>query len=198
MLNNPAANPQVLEFLRTRRSHPSLTMAAPGPDDDLLHQLLTIAARVPDHGKLAPWRFIVYRAGQGERIGAYLAERYEALNGTLDAAQKDKERTRFLRAPLVVGVLSCAGDHPKIPVWEQQMSAGAVCMNLVTAAAASGFVSQWLTEWFAFDGPAASFLGARKGERFAGFIHIGTPTQAPVERPRPVVAELTSTWTEKD
>lgn len=196
MIGKTSANPPVIQFLQTRRSHPSITMSAPGPDEGQLEQLLEIAARVPDHGKLAPWRFIIYPAGQGERIGAYLASRYEAINGPLDEAQVEKERTRFLRAPVVVGVVSCAAQHPKIPVWEQQMSAGAVCMNLGTAAAASGFVSQWLTEWFAFDDPAAAYLGARAGERFAGFIHIGTPTQIPVERPRPVIADITSTWTE--
>jgi len=193
-----AGSPATLEFLRQRRSHPSATMTGPGPDDDRLADILTIAARVPDHGKLAPWRFILYRQPQTARIGAWLAERYTRLNGPLDGDQRDKELTRFTRAPLVIGVVSKAGEHPKIPVWEQQLSAGAVCMNLVTAAAASGFVSQWLTEWYSYDAEAARFLGARDGERFAGFVHVGAATQPPFERPRPELADLVSPWTETD
>ncbi len=192
-----AGSPETLDFLRRRRSHPSVTMSAPGPDDDEIRDILTIAARVPDHGKLAPWRFILYRAEQGERIGAWLADYYERCNGRLDDDQRQKELTRFTRAPLVVGVVSRPVDHPKIPVWEQQLSAGAVCMNLLTSAAASGFVSQWLTEWYAFDSEAARYLGAGEGERFAGFVHIGSATQPPVERPRPDLSSLISNWSER-
>lgn len=189
-------SPEALEFLRKRRSHPSVTMSEPGPDEGQLSDLLTIAARVPDHGKLAPWRFIVYRAPDGEKIGRFLAGLYEKKNGSLDAAQMEKELTRFTRAPIVVGVVSRAADHPKIPLWEQQLSAGAVCMTLVSAAAAAGFASQWLTEWCAFDEDAGAYLGLENGERFAGFIHIGTPTQPPVERARPNLSDITSNWTE--
>ncbi|MEO1113482.1 MAG: nitroreductase [Pseudomonadota bacterium] len=188
--------PGVLEFLRKRRSHPSITMSEPGPSEDQVMDLLTIAARVPDHGKLAPWRFILFRSAQGEAAGKRLAAILEERQGPLDHDQRQKELTRFTRAPLVIGVVSTAAIHPKIPVWEQQLSAGAVCMNLVTAAAAAGFASQWLTEWYSFDKEAAQFLGARDGEQFAGFVHVGTPTQAPVERPRPDLAELVSQWSE--
>lgn len=189
-------SPDTLAFLRGRRSHPSITMTDPGPGPDQIRDLLTIAARVPDHGKLAPWRFVLFGTDAGARIGAWLAERYEALNGPLDDEQRNKEQTRFTRAPVVIGVISRAAQHPKIPVWEQQLSAGAVCMNLVTAAAAAGFASQWLTEWYSFDDAAARYLGARDGERFAGFIHVGTATQPPVERPRPDLDALISNWTE--
>jgi nitroreductase len=171
-------------------------MSGPGPSDDEIRDILTIAARVPDHGKLAPWRFILYRPESGARIGAWLADRYEALNGPLSGELREKELTRFTRSPLVVGVVSRAVEHPKIPVWEQQLSAGAVCMNLVSAASASGFVSQWLTEWYAFDDDASRFLGARSGERFAGFVHIGTATQNSVERQRPEIDDLMTNWTE--
>ena len=187
-------SPETLDFLRIRRSHPSVTMTAPGPNPNQLNDLLTIAARVPDHGKLAPWRFIVYHSAQGEAIGETLLDLCEKKTGPLDAAQQEKELTRFTRAPIVVGVVSCAADHPKIPLWEQQLSAGAVCMTLVTAAAAAGYASQWLTEWYSFDDEAARFLGASDGERFAGFVHIGTATQPPFERPRPNVSEITSNW----
>ncbi|POF31621.1 nitroreductase family protein [Roseibium marinum] len=193
-----SGSPETLEFLRKRRSHPSVTMTGPGPDEAQIADILTIAARVPDHGKLIPWRFVLYRAEQGKRIGAWLAELCERRNGPLDQDQREKELTRFTRAPLVVGVLSTATEHPKIPLWEQQLSAGAVCMNLVTAAAASGFVSQWLSEWYCLDDEAARYLGARQGERFAGFVQIGTPTQPPFERPRPELSDLITTWTETE
>lgn len=188
--------PGALDFMRKRRSHPSVTMAEPAPDEAQLQDLLAIAARVPDHGKLAPWRFIVYRAPAGEMIGGFLCDLYEKQAGPLDQAQRDKERTRFTRAPLVVGVVSCAAEHPKIPLWEQQLSAGAVCMTLLSAALAAGFAAQWLTEWYAFDDEAGQYLGLKAGERFAGFIHMGTPTQTPAERPRPEISEITSNWTE--
>lgn len=188
--------PGVLEFLRKRRSHPSITMAEPGPSAEQVKDLLTIAARVPDHGKLAPWRFILFWNAQGQAVGQRLAAMLEERQGRLDDDQRQKELTRFTRAPLVIGVVSTASVHPKIPVWEQQLSAGAVCMNLVTAAAAAGFASQWLTEWYSFDREAAQFLGARNEEQFAGFVHVGTPTQAPVERPRPDLADLVSQWSE--
>ncbi|MBN9671049.1 nitroreductase family protein [Roseibium aggregatum] len=191
-------SPQTLEFLRRRRSHPSATMTGPGPTEEELRDILTIAARVPDHGKLAPWRFIVYRSQEGSRVGERLSAIAEQRFGPLGTEQRQKELTRFTRAPLVVGVVSKAAEHPKIPLWEQQLSAGAVCMNLVTAAAASGFASQWLTEWYSFDEEAARCLGARDGERFAGFIQIGTPTQPPVERPRPDLSDLISNWKETD
>ncbi|WP_298965740.1 nitroreductase [uncultured Roseibium sp.] len=198
MPNQDTMSPETLSFLRQRRSHPSVTMSSPGPDDDRIQDMLTIAARVPDHGKLNPWRFVLYAGEQGEAIGTWLAARYESLNGPLDGEQRQKELSRFTRAPLVIGVISTAAVHPKIPIWEQQLSAGAVCMNLVTAAAASGFVSQWLTEWFAFDEEASRYLGAGDNERFAGFVHIGTATQPPVERQRPDLSQLISNWTQAD
>lgn len=188
--------PEVLEFLLSRRSHPSITMTGPGPSDEVLEKVLTAAARVPDHGKLAPWRFIVYRADSAERIGQKLLELAEARNGPLDEQRKAQELTRFSRAPIVIGVVSTASLHPKIPVWEQELSAGAACMNLVNAAGGAGFAAQWLTEWYSFDDEASRFLGCQEGERFAGFVHIGTPTQAPVERDRPNLSDICSDWSE--
>lgn len=186
----------VLAFLRARRSHPSVTMSAPGPADDELEGLLTIAARVPDHGKLAPWRFVVFRQDTADRIGEQLASLAQEREGELDAARRFQEQTRFKRAPLVVGVISSAAVHPKIPIWEQQLSVGAVCMNLVTAASAAGYAAQWLTEWYSYDLDASRFLGCRDGERIAGFIHIGTPTQPPVERARPDLKDIVTIWSE--
>ena len=188
--------PEVLDFLLTRRSHPSVTLSAPGPNEAELTAILTAGARVPDHGKLAPWRFIIYRAEQGKAIGERLAQMAADRNGPLDDARLDQELTRFTRGPVVIGVISTAAVHPKIPVWEQELSAGAVCMSLVNAASASGYAAQWLSEWYCFDDEASRYLGRNDGERFAGFIHIGTPTQAPFERPRPDLAGIVTTWQE--
>lgn len=195
---NPVQRSQdALNFLLRRRSHPAITMAEPGPGESELNEILTAAARVPDHGKLVPWRFIVYRREQGAQIGQRLLAISEAKAGQpLDAARREQELTRFTRAPLVVGVVSRAAIHPKIPVWEQELSAGAACMNLVNAAAASGYASQWISEWYSFDDEAARMLGARDGERFAGFIHIGTPTQPATERPRPDLPDICTIWSE--
>ncbi|EFO29099.1 nitroreductase [Roseibium sp. TrichSKD4] len=188
--------PEVLDFLLSRRSHPSKTMTSPGPDEVILQKLLAAAARVPDHGKLTPWRFVIYRSDKAVEIGEKLAEMAEVRCGPLDEARKEQELTRFSRAPIVIGVISTAGMHPKIPVWEQELSTGAVCMNLVNAAGGAGFAAQWLSEWYAFDEEASQYLGCREGERFAGFIHIGTPTQAPVERARPNLDEICTNWPE--
>ena len=190
-------SPETLAFLLSRRSHPSTTMTGPGPGEDELRKILTAAARVPDHGKLAPWRFIVYRETDGARIGQELLRLAEEKEGPLDPQRKAQELERFSRAPLVVGVISKAAVHPKIPVWEQELSAGAVCMTLLTAASASGYAAQWLTEWYSFDDAAARFLGAQEGERFAGFVHIGTPSQAPFERGRPDMDSVISEWSEQ-
>ena len=196
MSPNATPRPDVLDFLLTRRSHPCITMTGTGPSDEELEKILTAAARVPDHGKLAPWRFIVYRREQGGQIGDRLVALAEQRNGPLDEMRREQERTRFSRSPLVIGVISKAAIHPKIPVWEQELSAGAACMNLVNAAGGAGYAAQWLTEWYAFDDAASQFLGRREGERFAGFIHIGLPTQAPVERDRPNLADICSNWSE--
>ncbi len=184
----------LLHHLQSRRSIPAVNLGDPAPDRADVLAMLTIAARVPDHGKLAPWRFILYEGDRRARIGDYLDALWRAREPDADPQRLEQERTRFTRAPLVVGVVSTAAIHPKIPVWEQQLSAGAVCMNLLHAVHAHGFAGQWITEWFAFDDEAAAYLGRRAGEQFAGFIHIGTPTEPPFERPRPVVAELITEW----
>lgn len=189
-------NQAVLDFLLVRRSHPSVTMVDPGPTEEDLESILTAAARVPDHGKLAPWRFVIYRKEQGDVIGKKLLEIFEKQNGPQSEARQKQELTRFQRGSVVVGVVSKTAVHPKIPEWEQDLSVGACCMNLVTAAAAAGFASQWLTEWYAFDDEAAAYLGAGQGERFAGFIHIGTPSEGPFERPRPILDDITTHWSE--
>jgi nitroreductase len=193
--NGSGTQAALAAYLKTRRTVPAAQMRAPGPDAETLAAMLTIAARVPDHGKLAPWRFVVFDA----------ARRAEAVAGLLRIAERtvdEKERRRraekangFADAPLIVAVVSSpVGDHPKIPLWEQQMSAGAVCLNLLHAAWAHGFAAQWLTGWYAYDEDAVRFLGLCAGERLAGFVHIGTPAAPPSERERPDVAAITSHW----
>ncbi|SON55444.1 putative NAD(P)H nitroreductase YdjA [Hartmannibacter diazotrophicus] len=185
-----------IELLSTRRSISAAFLAEPAPDDAQLKTLLTIASRVPDHGKLAPWRFILYRGEAREIVGQKLVDIARQRDPNISEARLQEDRNRFSRAPLVIGVVSRAAEHVKIPVWEQQLSAGAAAMNLVTAAHAMGFAAQWLTEWVVYDDKASAMLGAGEGERFAGFVHIGTSTVPPQDRPRPDLAEIVSDWQE--
>lgn len=196
MSSHTPSRPDVLDFLLARRSHPAPSLGAPGPDAETLQRILTAAARVPDHGKLAPWRFVLYQGEDRVRIGGHLAALAETRFGPLDETRRTQELTRFTRAPLVVGVFSRAAVHPKIPVWEQELSAGAVCMNLVTAATAAGFGVQWVSEWIAYDAEAIAYLGGQPDEKVAGFVHIGTATQPPFERARPDLADIVSNWTQ--
>ena len=182
----PARNDAVLDFLASRRSNLSKAMGEPGPDAETLRRILTIGTRVPDHRKLAPWRIRVFEGAARERVGAALRGIYAADNPDHPPERHDFEAARFLRAPVVLGVYSapvaCARGTPE---WEQVLSAGAVCLKLCMAAQASGFGAQWLTEWYAYDARARAALGLEEGERVAGFVYIGTPTQPSAPRPRP-------------
>ena len=191
---NAEKNEVLLSHLQNRRSVPSLNLVGERPDDEKIAAMLEIAARVPDHGKLAPWRFIVYPQKAGADIGAYLSKLWGGENEEASEDRLELEKIRFARAPLVIGVVSCPIEGHKIPVWEQELSAGAVCLNLIHAAYGFGYIGQWLTEWYTFHQGAARHLGAGEGERFAGFIHIGTPSIEPSERPRPVINDITTTW----
>lgn len=184
---------KLIDYLAVRRSIPAFQMSEPGPSTDELEQILTLAVRVPDHGKIAPWRFIVYRGEERGRIGEELLAMAVQKNPDLSEEMVNVERTRFTRAPVVIAVVSTAAPHVKIPEWEQVMSAGAVCLNLLMAANAVGFVSNWLTEWFAYDERAYPLLGIKPGEKVAGFIHIGSTTFPAIERPRPALADVV-TW----
>lgn len=186
-------NEKLIEYLKTRRSMPAFQMKEPGPSKEEIEEILTLATRVPDHGKLAPWRFIVMTGDARKRITAELAAIAKADKPDLSADMIQVEETRFLRAPVVIAVVSRAGPHVKIPEWEQVMSAGAVCLNMVMAANALGYVSNWLTEWMAYDERAHRILGIQPGEKVAGFIHIGSTDFPVVERPRPDLADI-ATW----
>ncbi|GJE56036.1 MULTISPECIES: nitroreductase family protein [Methylobacterium] len=179
-----------LDMLRVRRSVPPLRLEGPGPSREELDDLLTIAARVPDHGKLVPWRFLVIEGEARLTVGETIAATHAADFPGADAARLDLERRRLAHAPVVVGVVSSAGPHVKIPEWEQVLSAGAVCTNLVIAANAAGYATSWLTEWYAYDRRVLDALGLEPSEKIAGFIHIGRPQEVPGDRPRPVLADL--------
>jgi nitroreductase len=179
-----------LDLLLTRRSTPPPALAAPGPNAAELDVLLTIAARVPDHGKLAPWRFIVFE-GEGRERAADIVEeiaRLDRPDATSD--QLAVERKRLTQAPLIIAVASKAAPHPKIPVFEQTLSAAACCMNLLVAAQALGYGASWLTNWFAYDRRVLERFGLRPEESMVGFIHIGTKTTQIEDRPRPALAEV--------
>lgn len=182
-----------LDLLKTRRSAPVPMLVEPGPDAAALEALLSVAARVPDHGKLAPWRFLVFRGAARESAGAIFAEVFAGANPDAEAKRLELERRRF-SAPVVVGVVSRAGPHAKIPEWEQVMSAGAVCMNLTVAANAMGFATSWLTEWYAYDRAVLARLGLAPHEKMAGFIHIGTANAPREDRVRPVLVDLVTTF----
>lgn len=182
------------DYLATRRTVPSLNLGLPAPDEGVVSKMLEIAVRVPDHGKLAPWRFIRYPAGACADIGIYLSTLWARENPQAPQDRLELEKTRFIRAPMVIGVVSKPVLEHKVPVWEQELSAGAVCLNLIHAAYAYGFTAQWLTEWYSYHVLAANYLGVKEGERIAGFIHIGTPKLDPSERIRPSIDTLTSVW----
>ncbi|MBS7698129.1 MULTISPECIES: nitroreductase [unclassified Chelatococcus] len=180
----------MLELLQTRRSVPPRLLHAPGPSPEELSLLLRIASRVPDHGKLAPWRFIVFQGDARKAAGELIAGVYAADNPEADDKRLAAERDRLAFAPLVIGIVSRAGAHVKIPEWEQVLSAGAVAMNLTIAANAMGYGSAWLTEWYAYDRRVLEKLGVAANERMAGFVHIGTPVERQPDRPRPDLADV--------
>lgn len=182
-----------VDLLLRRRSAPVPLLRPPGPAPDAIEQLLTIAARVPDHGKLAPWRFVLFQGEARDQAGRIVAEVFVSANPDADEERLAVERRRF-SAPLVVGVVSRAGPHKKIPEWEQVMSAGAACMNLVVGAAAMGFASVWLTEWYAYNRAVLDRFGVAPNERMAGFVHIGTAPEPREDRIRPSLADIVTTF----
>lgn len=186
-----SARHPALELLLRRRSVAAQQLGEPGPDAAQLELILTAAARVPDHKKLVPWRFIVIegeaRARLGERLASILA--HEAP-GEASPERLTVERGRFQRAPVVVTVVSRVVENPGAPEWEQQLSAGACCQNLTLAANTLGFATNWITEWCGYSRGVAGALGLGAGERVAGFIHIGTPKLTPPDRDRPNLAQI--------
>ena len=179
-----------IDLLKTRRSVKPVEMTGPGPSPADIDTLLTIASRVPDHGKLAPWRFIVFEGPHRLAVGETLAAIFVSDRPDATPDQIAFERQRLARAPVVIAVVSRAAPHVKIPEWEQVMSAGAAAMNLVTAAHALGFAAAWLTEWYAYDRRVLDALGLSPSEKIAGFVHIGKPMRPPEDRPRPPLSDI--------
>lgn len=182
--------PDALDLLRTRRSCRIIDLQEPAPAAADLETILTIAARVPDHGKLAPWRFIVFEGEGRARAGEAFARVLAAKEPEASEKRLADERNRFLRVPLVVAVVSTAAPHVKIPEWEQLLSAAACCQNMLLAATALGYGATWISEWPTYDADARAALGLAAHERVAGFIYMGTPTQKLEDRPRPDLAQI--------
>ncbi|WP_380053499.1 nitroreductase [Falsihalocynthiibacter sp. SS001] len=187
----PTPNPQALDFLLTRRSRPAKTLTLPIPSADDLRPILEAAARTPDHGKLEPWRFVVLQGAALSRLAELTERRGQEL--ALEPEKIDKAKSQFANAGLVVAVISSPKPSEKVPHIEQLYSAGAVCLALLNAALASGWGANWLTGWMAFDAPfLTEGLHLADGEAVAGFMHIGTETSAPPDRPRPDLDAITS------
>ncbi len=186
--------PDALQLLKTRRSVKPIELIAPAPSEAEIDTLLGIASRVPDHGKLTPWRFIVFAGDARLAAGEIIAEAFRVNHADATADQIDFERKRLARAPLVIAVVSRAGTHVKIPEWEQQLSAGASAMSLVIAAHAMGYAASWLTEWYGYDRRVLDGLGLAANERIAGFVHIGTPAKPPEDRDRPKLETIVTRY----
>lgn len=185
----------VFPALMQRRSVPSRQLGAPGPDAAQRQAMLVAAMRVPDHGKLAPWRFLTIEGEARHILGERLAVRAIALDPNAPAAAVDKDRQRFSFAPLIVAVIAAPVEGHKVPVIEQLMSGGAVCFALLQAAQGLGFGAQWLTGWAAYDREILAGLGLAPHEQLLGFIHIGTPQGEAPERLRPALDAKLSAWT---
>lgn len=184
-----------IEFLNQRRSVPSRQLGEPGPSAAQLDQLLAAAIRVPDHGKLAPWRLLAIRGEARSRLGAALADIHLRNEPDAPPSVIDKDRERYNFAPLIVAVIArIEADHPKVPEQEQILSAGCVAYNLLLGAQALGFGAQWLTGWAAYDRDAAALLGLADDERIVAFVHIGTAREPAPERNRPALADVYAEW----
>ena len=182
--------PEVLRFLAVRRSHSAVNLIAPGPGPEDLDALLRLAARVPDHGKLTPWRFVVLEGADK----AAFADRLDALAAGRGDKKAQNKLAKLKVPPTAVVVVSTARED-EIPLWEQELSAGAVCTTLLYAALAMGYGANWITDWYSFDPEATAILGLDPDERVAGFILLGAFGEPPLERERPDPAALVSHWT---
>lgn len=185
----------IIAFLSERRSVKPDRLTAPGPSPAELTTMLTIASRVPDHKKLAPWRFIVIEGEARAQLGEVVAQACIAAEKEPPShVRLETERSRLLRAPLVIAVVSRVTAHRSAPEWEQILSAGAACFNLCLAANALGYGTSWITEWIAYNQAVGAALGLGDNERIAGFVYVGTPTERSEERERPALADIVSHW----
>ena len=186
------ANRAALEFLLSRRSRPARTLGLPVPSRDEVEQLLTAATRVPDHGKLEPWRFLVLTRPATDRLAALVESRGQILGG--DPEKIAKAASQYSMSDLAIVVVQVPRPTEKVPLIEQTYSAGAVCLSLLNAALAQGWGANWLTGWPIYDEDfRQEGLGLSPDERVAGVIHIGTPRTDSPDRPRPDLSRLV-TW----
>lgn len=187
-------NQQVIDFMLARRSPPIHELSGPAPSDGEVETMLSVATRVPDHGMLAPWRFILYRGEARERVGRMLANLAETREGPLDEARRNQELTRFSRAPLVIGVIFTPKESTKIPEWEMFLSAGMAAMNLIHAAGGLGYHANMITNWYSDIEEGRRILGLAPQERVVGFVHIGRHPGGTPDRPRPDIAGLVNDY----
>lgn len=198
---SPERSPETLALLASRRSTLARLIGEPGPSESELELILRIGVRVPDHRRLEPWRLVVVRGDERRALHARLEEIYEDTQRPDSAEARDKALEKLAsiaRAPVTICVVSCVRSDSekarKTPEWEQQLSAGAVCQSLLLAVSASGYAGQWVTEWYAYEPRARRTMGLSSEERIAGFVFVGTASQAPLERQRPEPAQLVQHW----
>ena len=198
MTNSLETREDWLAMMERRRSVSAMGLTAPGPSSQELDRLLSIAARVPDHAILEPWRFIVMDGEARAEAGVLLGEAYRAKNPEMEPAKREKfagiMSRLFSYAPVAVIVVSKPKPGTMIPLFEQELSAGAACMNMLHAVHAAGFGAIWVTGWAATEPAASRILGIGEGEKIAGIIHIGTPREVPPDRPRPDLAARVTRW----
>lgn len=189
--------PRTLELLQSRRSGSAKAMKGPGPTAEQIRTLIACATRVPDHGKLTPWRFVIFEGDARAEFGEVLVRALKSTEPDAGDERVAQERNRLQRAPAVVAVISRVREGIPIPEWEQILSAGAACQTLCIAAHAMGFVANWITEWYAYHPQVREAMGLKSGERVAGFIYLGHPAQPLEDRPRPAFDAIATRWSAK-
>lgn len=188
-------NTAFFEFLAARRSVKPDRLDAPAPTSEELNKILTVGTSVPDHKKLSPWRFIIFEGAARATAGEIFAKACEKEEREPPShVRLDMERSRFLRSPMVITVISSVKPHPGAPEWEQVLSVGALCFNLCLATNALGFGSSWISEWIAYSPTVREAFGLTEQEKIAGFIYIGTPMEKPEKRERLKVEALVKHW----
>ncbi|MDZ4761152.1 MAG: nitroreductase [Alphaproteobacteria bacterium] len=189
-------SPDTLRLLALRRSTPVAALTGPGPGAEDVADMLRLACRVPDHRKLEPWRFLLIEGAARQALGEVFAAARRLSNSGATRSMLESDRQLPLRAPVIIVVISSpVHDDPKqTPIWEQELSAGALCQNLMIAACAMGWAACWITEWPAYDPDVCKALGVAEGERIAGFLYLGTAKEMPVERQRPDVPLKLTRW----
>ena len=185
---------ELSEFLLKRRSVVVRNMAEPGPSSEDLENIMRAGMRVPDHGRLTPWRFLVIRGDARIKMGKILGEAFKKENPDCIDEQDEIEEERFIRAPAIIAVISRTNPEHKIPEWEQILSSGAACQTMLIAAQSMGFASQWLTEWYSYDDDVKRAIGAGPEDKIAGFLHLGNGTSELSDRARPDYDEIVSNW----